>query len=80
MLLLVGFTGVARAQHDAHADHALGTVDFPVSCSAQAQVEFNHAIAESTARGYYQQLLEVAAGATRKAPLTEARRYSAARN
>ncbi len=45
MLLLVGFAGAVQAQHDAHADHALGNVDFPVSCSAQAQVQFNHAVA-----------------------------------
>jgi hypothetical protein len=30
---------------DQHAGHTLGTVDFPVSCSSQAQVEFNHAVA-----------------------------------
>lgn len=28
-----------------HAGHALGTVDFPVSCSKPAQVEFNRAVA-----------------------------------
>lgn len=33
----------SRAQH--HADHPLGTVDFPISCSKQAQVEFNRAVA-----------------------------------
>ncbi len=28
-----------------HAGHSLGTIDFPVSCSEQAQIEFNRAIA-----------------------------------
>jgi hypothetical protein len=28
-----------------HADDALGKVDFPVSCSAPAQAEFNRAVA-----------------------------------
>ncbi|MBI4470288.1 MAG: hypothetical protein HY650_13300 [Acidobacteria bacterium] len=32
-----------QAQH--HAGHALGTVNFPISCSAQAQAEFNRAVA-----------------------------------
>jgi len=35
----------ALKDHDHHAGHALGTVDFAVSCSAQAQTEFNHAVA-----------------------------------
>jgi len=35
----------ARGQASPHADHALGTVAFPVSCSAPAQAEFNHAVA-----------------------------------
>ena len=30
---------------EAHAGHALGKVSFPVSCSPQAQLEFNHAVA-----------------------------------
>src|ERR1051325_7375225 len=28
-----------------HGDHALGTVNFPVSCTPAAQTEFNHAVA-----------------------------------
>ncbi len=36
---------VRAAQPVGHADHALGRVDFPVSCSQPAQVQFNHAVA-----------------------------------
>ena len=43
-LLSAGPAG-AQAAQDAHADHAMGTVDFPVSCSAPAQVQFNRAVA-----------------------------------
>jgi len=35
----------AAKDHDHHTVHALGTVDFAVSCSARAQTEFNHAVA-----------------------------------
>ena len=42
LLVIVGATTV---QAQSHADHNLGTVDFPVSCSAEARVEFNHAVA-----------------------------------
>ncbi|HEX6307712.1 MAG TPA: hypothetical protein VFZ69_05950 [Longimicrobiales bacterium] len=38
-------SGAVRAQVTEHADHALGTVEFPVSCSAEAQQEFNRAVA-----------------------------------
>jgi len=34
-----------RHQVEQHAGHALGKVDFPVSCSTEAQVEFNRAVA-----------------------------------
>ena len=39
--------GVAEKMEpaDPHAGHALGKVSFPVSCSPQAQLEFNHAVA-----------------------------------
>jgi tetratricopeptide (TPR) repeat protein len=40
--LVANGTDVALLQR---AEHALGKVDFPVSCSGQARVEFNHAIA-----------------------------------
>ena len=48
VLLLVAIAasaGVARAQAVSHAQHALGTVEFPVSCSERAQTEFNRATA-----------------------------------
>jgi tetratricopeptide (TPR) repeat protein len=35
----------AAGQAHAHGDDTLGTVDFPVSCSTAAQVEFNRAVA-----------------------------------
>ncbi|HSF38250.1 MAG TPA: hypothetical protein VLT87_00570, partial [Thermoanaerobaculia bacterium] len=44
-LLLVGRAGEASGQAQQHAGHSLGTVDFPVSCSEPARVEFNRAIA-----------------------------------
>jgi tetratricopeptide (TPR) repeat protein len=43
--LLFGFAAQATAQEPAHHEHALGKVDFPVSCSQAAQVQFNHAVA-----------------------------------
>ena len=42
LLVIVGATTV---QAQSHADHDLGKVDFPVSCSAEARVEFNRAVA-----------------------------------
>ena len=45
LVLLGGLAGKTRGQVDRHAGHPLGTVDFPVTCSEQAQVEFNRAIA-----------------------------------
>jgi len=42
----LGFAFTASAmQPPAHADHALGTVHFPVSCTAPAQRDFDHALA-----------------------------------
>jgi tetratricopeptide (TPR) repeat protein len=35
----------ATAQQREHAEHDLGTVDFPVSCTEQAQAEFNRGVA-----------------------------------
>jgi tetratricopeptide (TPR) repeat protein len=43
VLVLAATPGVVRAGHE--AEHALGKVDFPVSCSDQAQQEFNLAVA-----------------------------------
>jgi len=41
----VGAPVTADAQGGQHAGHSLGTVDFPVACSGQAQAEFNRAVA-----------------------------------
>ena len=47
--LIVAFLGGiatdAGSQVEPHDDHALGRVDFPVSCSAPARAEFNRAVA-----------------------------------
>ena len=43
--LLAGCGTLASAQVQQHAGHPLGTVDFPVTCSEQAQVEFGLAMA-----------------------------------
>jgi tetratricopeptide (TPR) repeat protein len=46
MLVSLGIcASAASGQAQQHASHSLGTVDFPVSCSAPAQVEFNRAVA-----------------------------------
>jgi tetratricopeptide (TPR) repeat protein len=45
ILTAAGFAGDARGQAGQHASHDLGVVDFPVTCSAQARVEFNRAVA-----------------------------------
>ncbi|RPJ57816.1 MAG: hypothetical protein EHM23_19305 [Acidobacteria bacterium] len=45
ILLLATATGSLNASGQAHEGHALGTVDFPVSCSPQAQTDFNRGIA-----------------------------------
>lgn len=37
--------GETRAGAEQHAGHSLGTVDFPISCSAAAQAQFNRALA-----------------------------------
>lgn len=42
---LGGLPGNAPGQVEQHAGHPLGTVDFPVTCSKPAQVEFNRAVA-----------------------------------
>jgi tetratricopeptide (TPR) repeat protein len=43
-LFLVGTEGCGRNPVEQHAGHNLGRVDFPVSCSEQAAVEFNRAV------------------------------------
>jgi len=45
MVSLGGFASGTGDQVQHHADHPLGTVDFPVTCSKQARVEFNRAVA-----------------------------------
>ncbi|HET8677806.1 MAG TPA: tetratricopeptide repeat protein [Blastocatellia bacterium] len=44
-VLLTGYAGETRGQVHQHADHQLGVVDFPITCSEQARAEFNRAIA-----------------------------------
>jgi hypothetical protein len=43
-LALPASTASGATQILQHARHDLGTVNFPVSCSKQAQVEFNRAV------------------------------------
>jgi hypothetical protein len=45
MALLGTGATAARGQTREHAGHDSGTVDFPISCSEEAQVDFNRAIA-----------------------------------
>ena len=45
VVLFVGCAGHSGQQVNQHAAHSLGTVDFPVTCSEKAQVEFNRAVA-----------------------------------
>jgi tetratricopeptide (TPR) repeat protein len=45
MVLLLGGAHPSRVRAQQEADHPLGTVDFPVSCSEPAQVEFHRAVA-----------------------------------
>src|SRR2546426_908617 len=43
--LLGGGASETGAQVQQHAEHPLGKVDFRITCSEQAQVEFNRAVA-----------------------------------
>jgi tetratricopeptide (TPR) repeat protein len=45
VVLLGGCAGGTSGRVHQHAGHPLGTVDFPITCSEQAQVEFNRAVA-----------------------------------
>src|SRR5262249_54245051 len=45
LVLTGGFGDQSRGGTPQHDDHALGKVDFPISCSKQAQEEFNRAVA-----------------------------------
>jgi len=40
-----GYASAVMGQVQQPAHHPLGTVDFPISCSQPAQVEFNRAVA-----------------------------------
>jgi tetratricopeptide (TPR) repeat protein len=42
---LAGCGGASSTPPSPHVDHALGTVEFPISCSADAQAAFNHGMA-----------------------------------
>src|SRR6188474_1363192 len=42
---IAGYAGAASAHGDDHAEHPLGVVDFPISCSDEARSEFDHAVA-----------------------------------
>src|SRR5437762_1565758 len=44
MLLLIASSTFAQTRAHQHARHAMGAVNFPVSCSPRAQTEFNHAV------------------------------------
>ena len=44
VVLIQGYAGTTSAQGHAHADHPLGTVEFPVNCTDQAQQEFSRAV------------------------------------
>ncbi len=44
-VFLAGLAGETKRQAPQHTDHPVGTVDFPINCSEQAQVEFNRAVA-----------------------------------
>ncbi len=45
LIVLLGVCADKTRGQEQHAGHASGTVDFPISCSEQAQVEFNRAVA-----------------------------------
>lgn len=45
LLLLPAVSRAADPTPDPHAGHALGKVNFPISCSPEAQAEFNRAVA-----------------------------------
>lgn len=45
VILLGSLAGETSGQVEEHADHRLGTVDFPITCSKPAQVAFSRAVA-----------------------------------
>jgi tetratricopeptide (TPR) repeat protein len=66
MLAATVFLPAAHAQEQAHAGHMLGTVHFPVSCSAPAQRDFDQALALLHHMTYPQARSAFAALATRE--------------
>lgn len=66
MLAATAFLPAAQAQEQTHAGHALGTVHFPVSCSAPAQRDFDQALALLHHMTYPQARSAFAALATRE--------------
>src|SRR5690349_2316237 len=44
-VFLLGGAPSVRAQVSSHAGHGMGTVDFRVSCTPEAQTKFNEAVA-----------------------------------
>jgi hypothetical protein len=44
IVLFGGIAGKARGHVEQHAGHPLGMVDFPITCSEEAQVAFNRAV------------------------------------
>jgi tetratricopeptide (TPR) repeat protein len=66
MLAATALAPPAQAQEQKHAGHALGTVHFPVSCSAPAQREFDQALALLHHMTYPQARSAFAALATRE--------------
>jgi tetratricopeptide (TPR) repeat protein len=66
VVLATAFLPAAHARGQAHAGHALGTVHFPVSCSAPAQRDFDQALALLHHMTYPQARSAFAALATRE--------------
>ena len=66
VVLATAFLPAAHSQGQAHAGHALGTVHFPVSCSAPAQRDFDQALALLHHMTYPQARSAFAALATRE--------------
>jgi tetratricopeptide (TPR) repeat protein len=66
MLVAAAFFQMAHAQEQTHAGHALGSVHFPVSCSATAQRDFDQALALLHHMTYPQARSAFAALATRE--------------
>ncbi len=66
LLAAAAWLGSAQAGEQAHAGHALGTVHFPVSCSAPAQRDFDQALALLHHMTYPQARSAFAALATRE--------------